>query len=1026
MPSCRHAGCNFKTKEWYSLSKHEPRCRWREQDGVTTVPTKYYHEEVCDEMVPRRPNPSAQIIVLPSNQSDQEPDMSQTHMVAACLSEIEEKAGAKLVDELISLLRNRNYSHSEFMDNILSARQCLTLTRNMFNNHLDRNGFAERRIFDNTGRFWGTMYARNPIDVLRKQIQACNESNTFFQPVCMVKDNARMFYHPLHTPFCEEVYKHTVANVMKDPSRDVFWHTDGANDSKSFVGYLQLYSDKSSTTMKASGLVSYPIHITLLNFHKEYRNTCIMSGETILAYLPVNISPHEESIVEESGEQRKGTVDRSIRMNILHNSISAALERLTEVCMKGFLCTDSSGCSWNCHPTLLSFCADIPEAKDLTSILGGTKTCAPCHRCMVSCENLNCTTKNAGRSQEDTLERREQYAKRKQAMSQELSANHHAGARQAKENAEATLSVSSISSQPSFLETSPLIPRMETCNMYAAFTFEPMHNLHLGISKLIKQCMYTRFSSEQLYLSLNKRRRTFRSVRNSLLRCANHTLSAIERDSFMPGLHVDFSTCEKGATPNGLFTVDGLRGMLEAKDYWAVDMVFPFVAGCLDRICGESDSAPLTTICTRYTEIVTSAMRYGYKKEWTEYDIQELESMVRDFKRITLSVLGDHHATQLKTLKFHLLDHLGNDIRRMGSLQAVDAGVYEHAHLIFKRQYQRTSKRRCTATSETIHRIEDRNYRNGTHKRKGESEEKRRSHIYKHFSALKMGANLVRDGETTTIAEFILCCTAAEALSGTSVKAAKHQLQKQFSTASCNLFMQMDITALSMLKSMLERDLREVHRKSSHNTKITVVRSAMVAGGFQPSLQDYDTTTNTLCHRQNHFRTRQRIFATHEFGPNKKPRYSFILLRGDNNGVPITWVGKLVALLRVKTDGNDELTTDYAYVQYMEVTRPLDYVDEVLNCVCLRWSTADEIDHTIPCLSNMRNSGNSSSSPWFGLVKANTVLGSVHVVRQKYEVKPFTKHIAWEEQRFYINRFYRDPGPVIGEADHFPVEEEYM
>jgi len=52
----------------------------------------------------------------------------------------------------------------------------------------------------------------------------------------------------------------------------------------------------------------------------------------------------------------------------------------------------------------------------------------------------------------------------------------------------------------------------------------------------------------------------------------------MERDSHARGLHIDFSSNEKGPAINGISTNDGLRGMLEAKDYRTLDMVFPFIA----------------------------------------------------------------------------------------------------------------------------------------------------------------------------------------------------------------------------------------------------------------------------------------------------------------------------------------------------------------------------------------------------------------------------------------------------------------
>lgn len=57
------------------------------------------------------------------------------------------------------------------------------------------------------------------------------------------------------------------------------------------------------------------------------------------------------------------------------------------------------------------------------------------------------------------------------------------------------------------------------------------------------------------------------------------------------------------------------------------------------------------------------------------------------------------------TLKCHMLDHVVEDLMRMGSLVYNDAGLYEYADITSKRLYKLTSTRRRSAMRETIHRI---------------------------------------------------------------------------------------------------------------------------------------------------------------------------------------------------------------------------------------------------------------------------------------------------------------------------------
>lgn len=111
--------------------------------------------------------------------------------------------------------------------------------------------------------------------------------------------------------------------------------------------------------------------------------------------------------------------------------------------------------------------------------------------------------------------------------------------------------------------------------MYAIFVLKPLHNLHLAISKLIKIRTFYQLGSESLSTTVGYRMnksRTFRSMRKSALRGGNSILAAIERDSYTPRLHVNFSHGERGSNLNGIFTQDGVRGMLEKKDYQMLDV----------------------------------------------------------------------------------------------------------------------------------------------------------------------------------------------------------------------------------------------------------------------------------------------------------------------------------------------------------------------------------------------------------------------------------------------------------------------
>ena len=106
----------------------------------------------------------------------------------------------------------------------------------------------------------------------------------------------------------------------------------------------------------------------------------------------------------------------------------------------------------------------------------------------------------------------------------------------------------------------------------------------------------------------------------------------------------------------------------------------------------------------------------------------------------------------------------------------------------------------------------------------------------------------------------------------------------------------------------------------------------------------------------------------------------------------------MVRLTNRNTSKNEEML----YVQYMQVTPPIDNVEKALNCVYLRWATDDEVDHTV----STQPVRTISVGEWFGMIPVGAVKGVVHVLRSNMAVHPFTKEKPWPTHRFYLNRFY--------------------
>lgn len=76
----------------------------------------------------------------------------------------------------------------------------------------------------------------------------------------------------------------------------------------------------------------------------------------------------------------------------------------------------------------------------------------------------------------------------------------------------------------------------------------------------------------------------------------------------MPGVNLDVSNHKSYSKVNGTLPPDGLRGVLECKDYRYLDIVSPFVLGCVDTWMALEDNPPLTKIHIQHTELSNRLM----------------------------------------------------------------------------------------------------------------------------------------------------------------------------------------------------------------------------------------------------------------------------------------------------------------------------------------------------------------------------------------------------------------------------------
>ena len=899
--------------------------------------------------------------------------------LAVLLSEIAHNSSNKIVNSLILSLADPDIHIPRFLESFPNANECHSYTDSFCRQALNNNGFVEKHLKVPDTGVSCTIFTCNPVELLRQQIEVCNAENCHFEPYSELRNGNNAPSHVMASEFGKELNRMAKFHVQLSDEETVFWKSLVANGSESFAGLLQIYSDKTSTTLKSRGFKFYPVHLVLLNFKETLRRKLITSGRTIVGYLPTDF-------VSENGMRLGGSKpSKSVRRDTIlstHHALREMLSPLTEVAKEGFLCVDEIGIKRNCHAVLTTYCSDIPEAKDMTGVLSG-KTAKTCFRCLAPTDQMSGTTSAEKRNSEDTLKMIEESKNQRDA-----DGNGGRNENETRGNEFQTLKENSLSGFTPALHHFPFMGIIRDLDVFQIHSFESLHNFYLGISKLLKVACSDRLRDETLQTFVlrlkNGQARTFGSVRSLILSGVNHILRGIQEDSPMPNLRVDYSVSTKSWRYNGIFLEDGLVGLLQAKDFQSLDMVFPIVGGFIDRCCGEVSDCPNTRVFTKYSDVLNFVFRRRLKLGWVEEELEELDEMIRDFKSTAVEVFGPYQKSNMGTLKFHLLDHLVEDLGRFPNIEVLNAGIYEYSHCIVKRMYNHTSRRKNSAMSESVRMLE-------------------RSEAYRRISGLEKStgrkrlesrdAVLVRDGRRFSIEDLTI-----------SRRKARKRRQKQTicdsSGTECGDEIVADVgeEGSRVLIRLLRRETEALSVQHSDSKKVLLrVKSGYVKGGFVPSLKHFNETRRDVLLEEPVRPQEQRIIACRNFAGGSGLHQDCVLIDSSTDPQRQTaWIAKVLSLFRVKhTSGYSEQEKCYAFVQYFEAIAAVDEIDRTLNCIRLQWARACDDNGLHP-------------TKWFDLLPVEVIRGVIHVVSTDYEVRDISGEYHWTDQTFYINRFHFD------------------
>lgn len=119
--------------------------------------------------------------------------------------------------------------------------------------------------------------------------------------------------------------------------------------------------------------------------------------------------------------------------------------------------------------------------------------------------------------------------------------------------------------------------------MYSLFTLAPLLNLPLGILKMLKKCMVSYRSSENMLKNVSERGakpKPLERIRNATLLGCNVLLSAFDTDSVTAVVEAYFSKGDGSYEFNGLSRITEVRGNLVLRN-WSLRTWFSCFLLCL-------------------------------------------------------------------------------------------------------------------------------------------------------------------------------------------------------------------------------------------------------------------------------------------------------------------------------------------------------------------------------------------------------------------------------------------------------------
>ena len=523
--------------------------------------------------------------------------------------------------------------------------------------------------------------------------------------------------------------------------------------------------------------------------------------------------------------------------------------------------------------------------------------------------------------------------------------------------------------RPIFSE-SILFEKYNIINPYQLFAVDPLHVFHLGISKMLLNTLneYLRCKTRQTR-SLGRDSNTFVFVYNyrlSIFRQLNAFIDSVTCDS--DGIRISCAITRDGGKTgiSGFFGEDSVVGMLQASHYKRMDNISPFFGALIDRACDNVTDCPITSVLTSYVLMLQKIL---YTPFSDEIDINvhatDIKKDISEFKTLATTTLGRYQTSGFGTVKWHLLEHVPQDIRQLGSLLNCDTGFYEESHKLFKFfYYYFTNKRRSDSYENTIDCL-SRAISNQiismqqVRKESGEND-----------NVLARKKEVIEKGIPRATAYWFSCSLHnLSSMVNTDGSFQTLRMSLSFMTAEFfNYLQHISSTAAKSLIRCLNELLVENNISPYLRGRMTLrfSRSPFLLNRPCPVLSDMNEGRVFSCPSVK--KSVRRIQASHQYYGSDLGRYDTVFVRSKDASIngedrDEVWFAKIISIVSLEppahncvfnrencslngiencSECNPEALGTFAFVQYFDVIDdseiPIDNIEKKLDCIRLKWS----------------------------------------------------------------------------------------